>query len=290
MRVQLLPFQYSTNVPRGESPTATQLVMVGQATPNSSLGIEDGGCGVSVTDHENVAAAEGATVTTAPPTRTTETNTRRYARSSDMVLTAAASGLSSAEGPAGRRPHKPVILRQHEDRSERKPNPADRNGDPYGQDARRACPATILAHNPLGGTPCSNRRKDRTDRRCAIQQSPKPTPRTDERHVAKGRPVLIYTSVTGTRSLTGETVAGRRHQPSKSQAVRTAGTATLPGPAQVSRRQVAHVAHYFEDGPNIDRCFALRGLRRTLCVASWVPWRHDLILRSVVNGRFGVHA
>jgi hypothetical protein len=87
MRVQLLPFQYSTNVPLSESPTATQLVMVGQATPNISLGIEDGGCGVSVTDHENVAAAEGATVTTTPPTRTTETNNLRYARTRDIVVT-----------------------------------------------------------------------------------------------------------------------------------------------------------------------------------------------------------
>jgi len=72
MRTQLLPFQRSINVPPSESPTATQLVVLGHDTPNSSLGIEAGGCGVSITDHAGVAAPERATPTAPEATRPTD--------------------------------------------------------------------------------------------------------------------------------------------------------------------------------------------------------------------------
>jgi len=77
MTFQLVPFQCSINVsvvpPPLSSPTAKQLVGLGHDTPDSSLGREVAGCGVSVTDHPRVAAARGGTPPTVPATTPTDT-------------------------------------------------------------------------------------------------------------------------------------------------------------------------------------------------------------------------
>ncbi len=77
MTVQLVPFQRSISVsvvpPMLASPTPKQLVVLGHDTPDSSLGSEVAGCGVSVTVHPRVAAGRGAAPATVPTTTLTDT-------------------------------------------------------------------------------------------------------------------------------------------------------------------------------------------------------------------------
>jgi hypothetical protein len=77
------------------SPTAKQLVALGHDTPESSLGRELAGCGVSVTDHPRVAAAEGATPATISPTKPTETATTTQTQPRKFLATIFSMTLST---------------------------------------------------------------------------------------------------------------------------------------------------------------------------------------------------